>query len=346
MDPVRYPHPAYRITLDDQDLTPKLRPRLRSLTLCLARGGEADQLDLVLDDHDGGLQIPSTGVELALWIGYVGDLVDMGTFTVDEIEHSGAPDELHIRARSANLRAELRSRTERSWHGTTLGSIVKTLAKKHGLAARVDPRLASRAVTHEDQSESDVAFLQRLAKRFDAVATVKKDRLLFLPIQGTQTSTGAPLPTITLTRAAGDQHRYHTSDRDAYTGVVAYWHDPARAKRRGVVVGTRKNAKRLRETFTDEASARAGAQAEWKRIQRGAATLQLTLALGRADLAPQTPVAVTGFKPQIDAGEWLTVKVTHTLGDGGFTTSVELENGAAAEDTGEAAEDVSNEVDE
>jgi hypothetical protein len=339
-EPSTYPRPSYVIKLGSRDLTPLIEPRLISLTLCESRGGEADQLDLVLDDSDGRLQLPSRGAELALWLGFEGDLVDKGSFTVDEVEHSGAPDELRIRARSANLRAELRSRTERSWHDTTLGAIVATIAKRHSLASRIDTRLASTAVAHEDQTESDIAFLQRLAKRYDAVCTVKKDKLLFLPIQGTRTSSGAALPTVTLTRAAGDQHRYHTSDRDAYTGVVAYWHDPGRAKRRGVVVGTRKRAKRLRETYADEASARAGAQAEWQRLQRGAATLEITLAIGQPRLGPQTPVRVSGFKPEIDGGEWLTVKTTHSLGDQGLTTRLELENGAAAEDAGGAAEDV------
>ncbi|MDI8752169.1 acetyl-CoA sensor PanZ family protein, partial [Salmonella enterica subsp. enterica serovar Montevideo] len=42
-------------------------------------------------------------------------------FTVDEIEHSGAPDRLTIRARSADFRETLNTRREKSWHQTTVG---------------------------------------------------------------------------------------------------------------------------------------------------------------------------------------------------------------------------------
>jgi phage protein D len=35
-------------------------------------------------------------------------------------------------------------------------------------------------------------------------------------------------------------------------------------------------------------------------------------------------VTVSGFKTEIDA-PWLVRKATHTIGDGGFTTSLELE---------------------
>ena len=40
---------------------------------------------------------------------------------------------------------------------------------------------------------------------------------------------------------------------------------------------------------------------------------------------PKSPVTVQGFKPEIDATEWLSVKVTHSLGGNGFTTRVEFE---------------------
>lgn len=326
-----HPAPSYRITLGSRNITPAVEARLISLTLTECRGGEADQLDLTLDDSDGALEIPAKGVQLSLSIGWAGSaLVDKGTFTVDEAEHSGTPDQVTLRARSADLGKALRQRRDQSWHATTIGAIVGAMALRNQLTARVDAALAAKAVAHIDQTnESDLNFITRLAQRFDAVATVKKGLLLFLPITGTTTSTGKPLPSATITRAEGDSHRYHTSDRDAYSGVRAYWHDPQRAQRRSVLVGLSGNAKRLKESHASEADARAAAQAEWGRIQRGAATFELTLALGLPQIAPQTPVQVNGFKPQIDGTDWLVVKAVHTVGDGGFTTRLEMERNAA-----------------
>src|SRR5689334_4403853 len=97
----RYPQPSYRIQLGDRDITPTVDARLISLSLTECRGGEADQLDLCLDDSDGALAIPAKGATLTLAIGWVGGgLVDKGSFIVDEAEHSGAPDQVTIRARS------------------------------------------------------------------------------------------------------------------------------------------------------------------------------------------------------------------------------------------------------
>lgn len=331
-----HPAPSYRLRVDARDITPVVDARLISLTLAECRGNEADQLDLTLTDHDGALEIPTKGRTIELSIGWAGtDLVDKGSFIVDEAEHSGAPDQVTMRARSAELRQSLRTRVERSYHGVPLGVIVRQIALRHQLLPRVDGALGARLVPHIDQTgESDLNFLTRLAKLHDAVATVKMGKLLFLPILGTTTSSGAKLPVITLTRADGDSHRYHTSDRDAYSGVRAFWHDARRADRRSVLIGGDKNAKRLKESFANEPDARAAAQAEWRRIQRGMATLELTLAHGQPLLTPQTPVTVQGFKPQIDGTEWLAVKVTHSMtADGGFTTRVELETGGSGGDT-------------
>ena len=323
-----YPAPTYCLKIGERDVTPAVDARLISLTLTECRGDEVDQLDLTLSDHDGALEIPGKGRELQLAIGWAGtDLVDKGTFIVDEAEHSGAPDQITIRARSAEMHQSLRTRVERSFHDTTLGAILQQTAARHQLAARIDTTLGARPIEHIDQTnESDLNFVTRLAKLHDAVATIKRGRLLFLPIVGTQTSTGESLPVIEITRADGDNHRYHTSDRDAYSGVRAYWHDPKRAKRRGVLVGLSGNAKRLKESFANEADARAAAQAEWRRVQRGAATFELNMALGQPLLTPQTPVKVSGWKRDIDDTDWLSIKVRHDITpSGGFTTRVELE---------------------
>ncbi|MGO1072696.1 phage late control D family protein [Lysobacter sp. CA199] len=328
MTPADYPIPAWRVVLDGKDLTTRIKPRLLELTLCEARGGEADQLDLVIQDHDGRMALPRRGADLSVSIGWIdAGLIDKGSFRVDEVEHRGAPDLITIRARSADLTHQMRTRRERSWHGVTLGAIVRALAGEHGLQARIASALASINVAHLDQTgESDVHLLTRLGQQYDAVATVKSKTLLFLPIGSGSTSSGAALPSTLITRASGDQHCYSLTDRDTYSGVRAYWNHKAGANRKSVLVGESGNAKRLRDTFNSEADARSAAGSEWNRIKRGAATLTYTLALGRADIYPEQKLRLRGFKQEIDETQWLVAKTTHTItGSGGFTTSLELE---------------------
>lgn len=320
--------PAWRVTLDGQDLTTRIKPRLLELSLEEARGDDADQLDLRIHDHDGRMAIPEQGALLRVAVGWEGaGLVDKGSFKVDEAEHSGAPDIITVRARSADLISAMRTRSERSWHNTTLGAVLQDIAKRHGLKAHIEPTLAARKVPHLDQTgESDVNLITRLSKRHDSVATVKAGCLLFVPIGSGKTASGLALPGITLRRQDGDQHRYSAAGRDSYSGVRAYWSDKKGATQKDVLVGSDENAKRLPGTYHSEQEAREQAEAAHKRVLRGAATLSYTLALGRPDIYPEQRVRVQGIKPQIDDAEWLIVKARHSItGSGGYTTQLEME---------------------
>lgn len=325
--PNGYPRPSYRITLGDQDITPRINGRLINLTLREQRGMEADQLDITLSDHDGQLALPSRGAALEVAFGWEEEgLVDKGRFTVDEVQHSGTPDKLTLRARSADMRGQLPGKRTQSWHDITLLDIISTIAARHDLTPVVATKLGERRIAHIDQTdESDLNFLTRLGERFDAVATIKAGRMLFTVAGEALTASGNPMPSVPLTRRDGDQHRYSITDRDAYSGVKAYWNDTQGAERQTVLAGSDDNAKQLRPTYATEADALDAARAEWKRIQRGVAEFELTLALGNARLTPEVTITTQGYKPEIDETEWLATKVVHSLNDGGYTSSLKLE---------------------
>ncbi|WP_317891485.1 contractile injection system protein, VgrG/Pvc8 family, partial [Escherichia coli] len=174
--------PAFSISIEGRDITTVLDNRLMSLTLTDNRGFEADQLDLELDDADGKIVLPRRGAVITLALGWKGQpLFPKGAFTVDEIEHTGAPDRLTIRARSADFRETLNTRREKSWHKTTIGEVVKEIAARHKLKMVLGKDLSDKLVEHIDQTnESDGSFLMRLARQYGAIASVKNGNLLFI----------------------------------------------------------------------------------------------------------------------------------------------------------------------
>lgn len=91
------------------------------------------------------------------------------------------------------------------------------------------------------------------------------------------------------------------------------------------MAGEADNVFALTTIFASKAQAMRAAQAKWDKLQRGVAEFSISLAMGRADLYPETPVRVTGFKRVIDEQSWIITKVTHSLSNSGFTTSLELE---------------------
>ncbi|HHQ6559080.1 TPA: phage late control D family protein [Serratia fonticola] len=362
--------PAFMLTMQGKDITQNISPRLLSLSLVDNRGFEADQLDIELDDADGQVMMPMRGAVLSLLLGWQGQpLVNKGTFTVDEVEHRGAPDTLTIRARSADFRGTLNSRREESYHDTTLGAVLEKIAARNKLTASVAEGLASIAIPHIDQSqESDAKFLTRLATRNGAEVSVKAGKLLFLNGGSGVTASGKPIPQVTIERRDGDQHQFAIADRGAYTGVTAKWlhtKDPKAPQKKRVKLKRKPKVKHLRALqhpkatkptaskkapakpkeeregeymageadnvfalttiYATKTQAMRAAKAKWDKLQRGVAEFSLNLAMGRADLYPETPVAVRGFKRVIDEQAWIITKVTHSLGDGGYTTALELE---------------------
>lgn len=322
--------PDYRLIVNGQTITPKAQRRLISLTLRDRRGLEADQLDLTLDDADGKLAIPPTGAEIAVHLGWRGEqLIHCGTYLVDGIEHTGAPDQLTIQASSADFSdtAPLKIQRTRSWHDETIGSIIDWIAGELNLAPAVSDTLAAREIAHLDQTnESNANLLTRLAKQHGAIAAIKHERLLFIERGRGITATGKPLPTVTLTRSIGDRHTWRGADRDGrYTGVRAGYWDRDQAKNIEVVAGQEGYTRTLRESYASEALATAAAEAEWNRIQRASVSMELTLARGQPGIPTETPITTKGWgKPQIDR-EWILDSAEHTLSGSGLVSKLKLE---------------------
>ncbi len=337
MADTKAPKATWAVTLDGTDITDRMNPRLISLSLTEKRAGEADDLEIVLDDRDGKLAIPKKGVVLKVSIGWAQGtglplgLVDKGEFKVDEVCASGPPDIITIRARSADFTSVFRVRRERAYIGKTVKHILTAIAVANGLKPSIDATLGEKVIPALGSgSKSDAALVRELGHRFDAVATVKAGTLIFAPIGNGVTAGGKPIEAISVDRKdVKDGHfDFQTADRDTYDGVEAVWHDRATGRHVSIVVGGAgdHHPKRLRKIYATETDARQAAEGELNRMNRAGEKLSFDMALGRPDFYPDRAVTVTGFKAEINAGKWLTTEVTHAMdGQGGLIGRLQLE---------------------
>ncbi len=347
------------LTLEDgTDLADKVRPRLLSLRLSEKREDDADEIDLVLQNTDGLLAVPRTGVRLALALGWETGadvplgLVDKGRFTIDEIELSGPPDQISIRGRSADLTGALRKRETKTWRNTTLGTVLGQIAARHNRFARIGGGLADAAIdVIEQEGKSDMVFVRDLGKRYDAVATWKDDFLLFLPIGGSTTAGGAALEGLTLTRRDGWTWTFREGQRESYKGAEAQWQDSAGGRRRTVKVdGPSSSAavgqqgspatssaaegenaptepKKLKRVYASEAEARQAANAAASRAARVPYEFSYDLAIADPAIQPDMKVTLRGWNSTIDGIAWLVKSVeTSFEGGSGLRQRVELES--------------------
>lgn len=326
--------PTARIVLDGKDITTRLLDKSRdkclvSIVITDEAGTKSDTAELTIDNREA-FPAPRKDALLELWLGYEPAPAYMGKFKVDEWTKSGPPNILTVSAKAAELSGAIKGQKTRSWHDTTVGAIVSKIAGEQGLGVAVDSELASRAVEHIDQqTESDLNFLSRLAKRHGATFKVADGKVLFAKKGSKSLPSGKAKTARTLKPSDIASWSMTASERGGHKSVVANWHDHTAGERKSVTVGGGKPAHRLKTVFRTEAEAKAAAEGAMGDLKRGKRDGSLEMP-GAPDLYAESLVRLTGFDADVDS-EYTAKTVTHTFDSGGYRTSVSLEAGEDSE---------------
>ena len=317
--------PCFQVLANGSDITETLGLLLVSISVSDKTGYESDTCEIILiDDPVQPINMPPKGAVLDVSMGYDGDLVNMGIFIADEIELEGPPERLTIRARatiqteSKDGKTSIMSQKSRSWaKETTIHTVVSKIANEHGLSAKVTDSLKAIKLPHFDQSdESDINFLIRIAKRYDAICKAAGGKLLFIKRGETN------LPPVTIKRTDLTSWRMIMASKDNAGTVITYWNERKNAKRHEVKVGSGEPVRRLKHSYKDEKSAQAAAQSALDEAKRNEQTLSLSLP-GNPVFSAEMPLQVTGIRDGVD-GNWIIDSVTHSIDKSiGYSSQIE-----------------------
>jgi phage protein D len=312
--------PSFQLLADREDITATIRDRLLSLRITDEAGTQSDTLEIQLDDRDASILWPSQGAELDVSLGSDEKALSrMGLFIVDEIEHSGPPSTLIIKGKAADMRTSLKAPKTRSWDGITLGALVETIASEYDLIPKISDQLGAITLEHIDQTnESDLHLLTRLARVQGAVSKPVAGFLVFVPKGEAKSATGQELPLVDIKLHHINRHRMTQAERGKYQSVSAYWHDSEEAEKQSVVVGEGEPIFSIRHTYANPQEATQAALAKLQSLNRGTATLSLTV-LGNPDLQAEGKIRLSGIRDPVD-GVWLVTRVEHQLDASGFVT--------------------------
>jgi hypothetical protein len=323
--------PGIRVSIDGKDITSRLvdtsRKRvLVSLTVTDEAGLKSDSAELVIDNREG-FPAPPVGSNMEVWLGYEPAPKYMGQFRIDEWTKGGPPNTLTVSAKSAEFTTQIKETKARSWDGMTIGSIIQQIAADHGLGTAVDPALAARAVEHIDQqTESDLNFLTRLARRNGATFKLAGGKIIFAKKGAKTLPSGAAKPAHTIKPADNVSDWSVTkSERGEHKSVICYWHDHDAGKRQKVTAGSGKPVHRDKRVYRTEAEAQAAAEAQLGDFARGKWSGSVTL-VGNPDFFAESAVTLSGFDADVD-GSFTVKSVTHRLDSSGYTTAVSFELG-------------------
>lgn len=327
--------PAFRILANGADLAATLAGRVKGITLVDAAGYESDTLEITLADTNPlqPIEIPPTGAELELWLGYAETgLQRMGLFVADEVELEGWPGAMTIRGRAApyeaskNGKTDLQTQKTRAWpKGTKLADMVAKIAQEHGMQPAVSQSLQAITLPQFDQTEeSDISFLVRVARKLDAAVKPGGGKLVVAKRGEGKTASGADLPAIALAAQSCTRWSLSITARDSEGTVVAFYHDRAAGRRQSVSAGSGDPVRRLRHNFPDKASAEKAAQAELDKRDRRKNKLSVSMP-GDPMLSAEAKLLLVGFRAGVPT-EWLVTRVEHRLDTGtGYSCDVECE---------------------
>ena len=317
--------PDFKILAAGIDITSQIKDRLISLSVSDEAGALSDAVELVLDDRDGVIEKPRAGAPLAVALGYKETFVmPMGIFIFDEWSPSGWPRQVVLRGKAAQLGGALKEQKSRSWDTMTLGEISEQIAAEQSLEPKVAAALKAVKYEHVDQTdESDIAFLNRLARDHDAMATVKGGALIVMPRGKGLTVSGLAMLPRPIGAATVLSYSATMANRDEWGAVEAYWHDRKSGKREAVKVGDATPIKKLRNPFASKAEAEAAAKGALDEAGRSNNTLSLSL-LGDPSIAAGGRILVTGIRASVD-GIWSVKSASHTISSAGYVTTIEAE---------------------
>lgn len=327
--------PAARFEIDGRPVSPAFHKRLVSLTIHDEAGVKADTCEIEFDarpDHGtAGFSAPPIGAELQVWLGYEPQPVLRGRFKIDSWEKSGPPTTLRISAKAAEMTSAIKATKTRSHHDTTLGEVVKKIAGEHGLSPVIDADLAARTIAHIDQqTESDMNFLSRLARRNGATFKLADGKVIFTAKGSKTLPSGGSKPVATIKPSQLSRWSVRSEERGGHKSVKAAYIDHAKGERIFVTAGQGGPVHRDRRLYGSPAEAQAAAAATLGDLTRGKRTAELD-GPGMPELSAESLVALRDFDVEVD-GEYLVKTVTHEFSASGYTTSVMLETeGSEAE---------------
>jgi phage protein D len=331
--------PSARIEVNGLEITTRLinpddtrQSVLESLTVTDEAGLKSDSLDITIDDRDR-FASAAKGDEVKVWLGYEPAPLYMGRFLVESVSKSGPRRRMTISAKAAEFTGPIRAAKVRSHHGKTLGEIATAIAAEHGLKHVIAPEVAALVIEHMDQqTESDLAFLQRLATRSGAVFKVADGNLL-LTKRGSKTlPSGEANVSTTIRPADVASWEWESGGRTDYKAVACTYRDDATGERKTAVAGDPASTSKHRDRrlYGSKAEAEVAAKAQLDDCARGKVSARIETSLGRPEVFAECEVVLEGFDYEVD-GAYRVKSVRHTLDGGGLRSSITLEIGESAD---------------
>lgn len=331
---------SIEVEFDGAGITKRIRPYLLGLTYTDCEEGQADDLQLRLQDR-GGLWRESwlasmlegavksrplkiqAAIVLQNWTGGGRDQrLDCGSFELDAADLSAPPSALLVKATALPFSGQIRqTKKSRAWENYRLSGIAREMAKAAGLGCMYEAQADPKFDRQEQRKQSDIDFLSRLCR--DAGLSLKATDGMLVVFDQAVYEKRPPVKTIQPGReylsarlSAGTAGTKYASCRVRYQGMegVAYAddYDPEA-----------KNNQQL------EVTARVSSQGEAQALAANRLRMHNKFSKTASFTFPGDPVLLAGNTVQLAGwgvfdGKYMISQAVHTVDGGGYVTKINL----------------------
>ena len=320
------------ITMNGKAVGKDLEKYLKSVSYREALDGEADTLDVTLQDIEGLFMnewFPrrGTSIEIAFFDEY--SMMNLGFFYVDEIENSFPPSECKIKGTSIPPGSNVKAAEKwRSWELVTLRQIAGDIATGAGLRLYYETSYDPTLDRAEQSDESDLQFLHRLCSDNGLALKLNDKQLIIFDIEEYE-KRGA---TSIITKGSSLIKRFSARStlNEIYSSCEVKYDDgnvelPYSGFTGGALSGlfSSGSGKKLKVNKRVKSAGEAErlARKKLKAKNREETKVQMTL-VGNFSLRAGATVTLEKFGAF--SGKYLIQKATHTLGSGGYETAIEI----------------------
>lgn len=326
--------PIFTLWYGQKNITQDIAPYVTRISYQDSIDNASDTLDIELDDTEGKWRdawYPNKRDNLRLKLGYQGEtLLSCGTFSIDDIEISGPPSVVVIRAVATSVGKALRTASHRGFEDTTLAAIAQRIAKKHQLTlvGQIEPLRIDRVTQY---AETDVAFLKRLASEYGYAVKILSDQLIFSHLDQLRHQT----PIIQLTPQ--DVARFSLRDTLNCVYKAAKLKSQDSSNKKLIVYDAEGGSHESVDTLNvqgrapDKDSAKTKTDAALAKHNEYQQSGSLTL-MGNTRLGAGNKIALQDFGQL--SGDWLITAARHSLErQSGYVTELEIARGPLTQGT-------------
>jgi uncharacterized protein len=333
-----YSQPSFEMSSKNKLLNRFLQTRLLNLRIDDNLTTYIDQLTLSFDNRSFNsnqfIPTPNSGKDLHLKLGYLPAMKDMGNFYIDSWTVSAPPATLQVTAKSIDLTKGFFNQQTEVWQTSaseekkTMTRVIEAIAKKYGLTTQISAIYNDEMIQEYQYVESDIHFLSRLAKQYNAFYKIKANKLIFMEYDELKANKKWQIQ-VSLSPQNTQHWQVQHQEGENYTRVEAYWYDydtasyqqesyPQANNQTTALAGEKKFT--IREIFSIKEEANYACKAKFRLLARNKQIITLQC-LGNPELATGKILTLKQFQSEIN-GNWILDSIQHQFDSRGFISHI------------------------